>query len=65
MSNRNSTNVSNKQTIDDKAETVQHSEEENEPLQPRTRNDLLNLRRQLKGTLDYVETTLRKQGAKV
>ena len=38
---------------------------EEEPVAPRTRADLLCLRRQLRGTLEYIELTLRKQGIKV
>lgn len=34
-------------------------------IPPRTRSDLLNLRRQLRGCLEYIEQTLRSQGVKV
>ena len=53
-----------KYPLDTVQETVLDSDQ-NEPIPPRVQGDLLVLRRNLRGTLDYLEHFLRSRGVKV
>ena len=54
-----------KKTIDNTAETVLSSTATVEKHPPRLTQELINVRRLLKGVLEYVEPILRNQGVKL
>jgi hypothetical protein len=53
-----------KYPLDTVQETVLDSDQ-NEPIPPRVQGDLINIRRQLKSALSYIEMVLRQRGVKV
>jgi hypothetical protein len=53
-----------KKALDKNRQTRLDSTQE-EPIPPRVQGDLLNIRRQLKSSLSYIETVLRQRGVKI